>query len=119
MKITQENINNCDSNIFGEWINNEKIINELSIKFNNVEPFEHIILPNFLNGEIADKISEEYPSDLNTYHKYNNPLEIKYAYDDISNMSENLQNVFYALCSVKLLNVFKKIIAKEKATSLT
>ena len=60
MKITQENINNCDSNIFGEWINNEKIINELSIKFNNVEPFEHIILPNFLNGEIADKNDSDY-----------------------------------------------------------
>lgn len=113
MKITQQNINNCDSNIFGEWINNEKLINELSIKFNNGEPFEHIILPNFLNETIVNKISNEYPIDLNIYHKYNNPLEIKYAYDDISNMSENLQNVFYALCSDKLVNVLKKITRKE------
>ena len=57
MKITKDNINNCNYNIFGSWINNPK---QLSDKFNNAEPFEYIIISNFLKEEIADKISNEF-----------------------------------------------------------
>lgn len=111
MKITKENINNCNNNIFGFWINN---IEELSHKFNNAEPFEHIIIPNFLKEEIAHKISNEYPENLNDYYKYNNPLEIKYAYDNISNMTDNIKNVFYALCSPKIIDSMQTITNKKE-----
>ena len=111
MKITKENINNCNNNIFGSWINNPK---ELSNKFNNAQPFEYIIIPNFLKKEIADKISNDYPENLQDYYKYNNPLEIKYAYDNIDNMSEDIKNVFYALCSEKIINAMQSITNKKK-----
>ena len=110
MKITDNLINNSNNEIFGEWVNNLEIFTE---KFNNAEPFEHIIIPDFLNSEIANKICNEYPYNLDYYHKYNNPLEIKYAYDDIKNMSPDIQNIFYSLCSEKILNIFK-IIKKKK-----
>lgn len=111
MKITNDLINNSNNNIFGDWTNN---LEEYTDKFNNAEPFEHIIIKDFLNKEIADKICNEYPPNLDDYYKYNNPLEIKYAYDDIKNMSPNIQNVFYSLCSEKILNMFKIITKKEE-----
>ena len=41
MKITENNINNSNTSIFGNWINNP---NNYSNKFLNAEPFEHIII---------------------------------------------------------------------------
>lgn len=111
MKITNELIYNSNNNIFGDWTNN---LEEYIDKFNNAEPFEHIIITNFLKGDIADKISNEYPPNLDDYYKYNNPLEKKYAYDDIKNMSPDIQNVFYSLCSNRILNMFKIITKKEE-----
>ena len=111
MKITSDLINNSNNNIFGSWINNPE---DLSNKFNNAEPFEHIIINNFLKEEIANKISSEYPNNLNDYHKYDNPLEIKYAFDDIQNMSNNIQNVFYSLCTDKIINALKIVTNNDK-----
>lgn len=111
MKITPENINNCNNDIFGDWINNsDKLVNN----FNLAEPFEHIMIKNFLKNDIAEKISKQFPSNLDDYYKYDNPLEIKYAYDDINNMNSHLQNVFYALCSNKVLNSFRTITKKQE-----
>lgn len=112
MKITKELIENSNKDIFGSWINNTDFINEIELKFNNVIPFEYII-PNFLKEEIANKISNEYPSNLEDYHKYNNPLEVKYAYNNINNMSNDIKNIFYALCSNRILDVLKKITRKD------
>lgn len=111
MKINNVLINNSNNNIFGDWTNN---LEEYTEKFNNSEPFEHVIITDFLNRDIADKISNEYPPNLDDYYKYNNPLEIKYAYDDINNMSPDIQNVFYSLCSEKILNIFKIITKNEE-----
>lgn len=113
MKITKESIINSNNNIYGDWIDNEELLIELSKKFNSAEPFEHIIISNFLKEEIANEVSNQFPQNLNDYHKYNNPLEIKYAYDNISNMSSNLQNIFYSLCSEKVLGVLRTIVDKK------
>jgi len=110
MKISQNLINNCNNNIFNSWINNPE---ELTNKFNNAEPFEHIIINNFLKQDIAEKISDEFPKNLEDYYHYNNPLEIKYAYDDISNMSDNIKNVFYSLCSNKIIDILKIITQNQ------
>lgn len=111
MKINKENINNSNNNIFGSWVDEP---DKLSPLFNNVEPFEHIIINNFLKDHIANKISNEFPENLNDYHKYDNPLEIKYAYDNIENMSNDLKNVFYALCTNKIIDALKIITDNNK-----
>ena len=111
MKISSENISQSNKEIFGEWIDNPS---KFTSSFNNAKPFEYIIIDNFLKEEIANKISNEYPSNLDDYHKYNNPLEIKYAYDNIPNMSTDIQNIFYSLCSDKVLDALKIITANEK-----
>jgi len=111
VKISEENINNSNDDIFGSWINST---NDLSHKFNNSKPFEHIIIPNFLNNDISKKISDEFPDNLDKYHKYDNPLEIKFAFDDIQEMSDDIKNVFYSLCSEKILNALKNITNNDK-----
>ena len=93
-------------NYFGNWINN---IEELHQKYMTALPFEHIIIPNFLNEEYAEKIFNVFPKDFDTWHKYYNPIEIKYANDNINNMDEDIQKLFYILCTDEIINLFKKI----------
>lgn len=74
-----------------------------SDKYINAEPFEHIIIPNFLNSEYAEEIYNKFPNDYSNWHKYYNPIELKYACDDINNLDEPLQNIFYLLSSKFML----------------
>lgn len=93
-------------NFFGDWINN---IEELKQKYMDALPFEHVIIPNFLNREYAERIFNVFPTDFNTWHKYHNPLEIKYANDNINNMNIDIKTLFYILCTNEIINLFKKI----------
>jgi len=111
MKISKMSINNSDNSIFGEWIKNPE---KYQLSFNNAEPFEYCIIDNFLKPDIAKIASKNYPENMNDYHYYNNPLEKKYAYDNIENMNENIQNIFYALCSETLISSLKTITKKEQ-----
>ena len=113
-KINKDLIDNSNINIYGDWIDNKILLEDYKKKFNTAKPFEYIIIDNFLKEEIANKIENQFPTNLEDYYCYNNPLEIKYAYDNISNMSHDLQNVFYSLCSIKILDVLKHITDNNK-----
>jgi len=110
IKISEDNINSSKNDIFGDWIND---LDKYEFIFNNSEPFEYCIIDDFLKPEIAEEASKNYPKNLDEYHHYNNPLEIKYAYDDISNMNKDIQNIFYSLCSDRLVNSLRKITNKS------
>lgn len=97
---------------FGSWIND---IDELSNKFINAEPFEHIIIPNFLNSEYAEEIYNKLPSNYKSWHNYCNPIEVKYAFDDINVLPEPVKNFFYLLSSE---NMREKIIDLTKIPNL-
>ena len=79
LKITKENILDSDTNIFGSWIKDDNIKN----KYNN-NPFGHIIIDNFLNDEYVEEVFNNLPDDYETWWKYNNPLEVKFANDKIN-----------------------------------
>jgi len=103
LKLLEEKL---DLNLyFGNWINN---IDELSKKFINDDPFNYIKIDNFLNLNYAEKLYNEYPNDFSNWHKYWNPLEVKYANDDINNMNINLRKLFYLLST----NGFTKFMSK-------
>jgi dTDP-glucose 4,6-dehydratase len=91
---------------FGDWINN---INILKNEYKNALPFEHIIINNFLNEEYINKIYEEFPTNFDSWYKYYNPIEIKYANDDINNMGQNIKDLFYTLCTDEAIDMFKRI----------
>lgn len=110
-KIIKEYLNsfnelNNNNKYFGDWINN---IPEIKTKYNSSLPFKHIKIDNFLKDEYAEEIYDKFPTDFENWHKYNNPLEVKYANDNINNMDESIKNLFYILSTNQLINVFSEI----------
>lgn len=95
---------------FGEWTEN---LEELKLKYSINKPFEHIIIDNFLNTDVAGEISELYPNDLNEYHFYNNPIEVKYVYDNISKMDSKIERVFYLLSTIVMEEIFSKLTGNK------
>lgn len=91
---------------FGDWINNLDKIKDL---FVHAKPFEHVIIDNFLKNEVAEHICSEFPEDFTNWHKYNNPLEVKYAFDNLEEMGENTQKMFEWFASDQLTNIISKI----------
>lgn len=91
---------------FGDWTNNVDVLKE---NFKNAKPFEHIIIPNFLNNDLATKIKDMYPNNLELYYKYNNPIEVKYAYDNVNSLSEDLKSIFYLISTNIITNIFSQI----------
>lgn len=91
---------------FGDWVNN---LSELKIKFKNAEPFEHIVIDNFLNIDYANEIEKLFPTNFNNWYHYCNPIEVKYAYDNINILDDKLKNYFYYLSSNCIINLVKEI----------
>lgn len=53
---------------------------ELHQEFKNSKPFNHIVIDNFLNQDVAEKIANEFPPfEDNFWYEYNNQIEIKKA----------------------------------------
>ena len=104
--LEEINSQNYNYKYFGEWIKN---IDKLKIKYNSALPFEHIKIDNFLKKEYAEEIFKNFPTDFENWHKYYNPLEVKYANDDIENMNKSIKNLFYLLSTDKLIKVFSEI----------
>jgi dTDP-glucose 4,6-dehydratase len=106
--LITENLDN-KTNHFGDWINNTEFLKE---PFSKADPFEHIIIPNFLNEEYAEQIFNSFPVDYKNsgkWHKYYNPLEIKYANDDIKNMPRCIKKLFYLLSTKEITEKFASL----------
>ena len=111
-KINKDILNNLNNkninlhNIFGDWIDNTEHLKE---QFLNTKPFSYIIIDNFLNSEYVELIYKNYPTNYDNWYKYYNPLEFKYAYDNINNMAEPITNLFYILSTNNIINKFSNI----------
>lgn len=95
----------CDE-YFGSWINNIDMLRE---KFINAQPFEHIVIDDFLNLEYAEKLHSLFPQHYENWHTYMNPIEVKYAYDNIQDLPIELKNYFYYLSHKKMVETFQKL----------
>ena len=111
-KINKEVIKNLNNkninlyNIFGKWVDNTDNLREQFLK---AKPFPYIIIDNFLNDNYVELISKNYPVDFENWHKYYNPLEVKYAKDNINDMAKPIKNLFYILSTNNIINKFSKI----------
>ena len=96
------------TNFFGDWINN---VDKLQNQFINAYPFEHIIIPNFLNEKYAEELYKLFPQDIEKsgWYKYNNPIEVKYAFDDIDKLPEDLKQLFYLLSTKEIAEKFSTL----------
>ena len=95
-------------NYFGAWPNN---IEALKGQFINNKPFDHIIIPNFLNEEFAELIYANFPEDVanDKWHKYYNPIELKYANDDLKNLPRGIKKYFYLLSMPEIIEKFQAL----------
>lgn len=100
------NLKNDSKEYFGEWINNIDILKE---KYSNALPFEHINIENFLQKDYVEEIYESFPTDFENWHKYCNPIEVKYANDNINTIDKSIKDLFYLLSTDKLIKVFSEI----------
>jgi Rps23 Pro-64 3,4-dihydroxylase Tpa1-like proline 4-hydroxylase len=91
---------------FGDWIKNPKQYQE---EFINAKPFPHIIIKNFLNSYYAKRIHDDYPTNYSNWDKYLNPIEVKYTYNNVSEMPLQIQKLFELLSSEFLNDSMSKI----------
>tara|TARA_E500000178_G_scaffold355190_1_gene426899 strand:+ start:261 stop:1130 length:870 start_codon:yes stop_codon:yes gene_type:complete len=106
IKINKKNIKKSNNNIFGDWIKDDNLKNNYTY-----EPFGHIIIENFLNDDYIENVNNNFPTNINdnNWYKYNNPLEVKFANDNINELPDNIKNIFYSLSSEKVINKLKEI----------
>jgi Rps23 Pro-64 3,4-dihydroxylase Tpa1-like proline 4-hydroxylase len=76
-------------------------------QFRNAEPFNHIILDNFLDEDVARTISEEFPAwDNEAWYSYNNAIEKKRAMN------------FWDRFQPKTYQFFERILSSQFTDSL-
>jgi dTDP-glucose 4,6-dehydratase len=110
-----ENLNN-KVDYFGDWIKNDAKLAELNNTFIHAEPYEHIIIPNFLNETFAEKIHKEFPTDITSgsWYEYNNPIEKKFANDKINNMPRCIKKLFNLLSCKEIIEKIHALSGVEK-----
>lgn len=78
----------------------EKIINVLDPeilgkRFRGAEPFDHVVIENFMNEEFAKKIAENFPKvEEKKWWMYDNPLEKKLAFNDVASLHPSFTSFF-------------------------
>lgn len=63
--------------------------------FNNAQPFPHVVIDNLIDSEALAALVERYPDvkDKSWWH-YDNPLERKYAFNDLSQLDVVFREFF-------------------------
>lgn len=93
-------------NFFGDWTQKIDFLKNI---FLNAQPFEHVVIDNFLEESFAEKISNLFPNFNNQWNIYKNPIEVKYTYDNINLLDVELKNYFYYLSTEEITNLIKSI----------
>ncbi len=91
---------------FGAWIHN---IQQLKEEFKNADPFSYVKIDNFLDGDYAEILFEKFPRNYENWHKYTNPIEVKYAYDNLKDMAPEMRKLFYVLSTNEITGIFSEI----------
>ena len=104
MKISKEKIEGHHLDMFGEWFKLDSLPEVAS------NPFDHVIIPNFLDHMYYSKLQNVLPKKpTNEWWKYENPLEVKYALDNLQLMDPMVENIFYALSHEKIITKMQHI----------
>ena len=90
-----------------------KYINDLADinaeRYQSTKPFPYISFENFLHQEIAEQMVDDFPAVNESFYKYDNPLEKKYAFDKISELPDSIKNTLTELNSPPFLNFLEKL----------
>ena len=91
--------------MFGSWIESIATYKE---QYSVNKPFPHVIIDNFLNDDVIKKLEKEFPPLDDTWMKYWNPIEKKFAKNNWD-QNETYGTFFSFLQSDACLNVIKTI----------
>ena len=106
------NENTALANCLGEWSESANI-RALRGVYENSSPFPHVVLDPFFRPEYALELARAFPTPSVTatspaWHKYDNPLEKKYALNQFENLPL-FQSLFALLQSDEVVDVFKTL----------
>jgi len=102
----EESYNKSILHFFGKWTQN---IESLQEAYSQAQPFEHIIIDDFLDEAYAEKIFQRFPDISDSWHEYKNPIEVKYTYDNIDELNVEIKNYFYYLSHPEMIQIMQKI----------
>lgn len=81
------------------------------ITYQNNKPYPHIIIDNFLQEEVAKQISEVFPKlDGDFWFQYDNPIEKKFATDDIRKFPPQIASLIHVLNSQEFVQKVEKLM---------
>lgn len=64
-------------------------------EFQNKEPFDHIVIDNFLDLSFANLLKDNFPTpDQQKWWSYDNPLEKKLAFNDLTKLDDSFTRFF-------------------------
>lgn len=83
-------------------------------KWQNAQPFNHLVIDNFLPEDLADKVAKEFPdADSDFWYEYSNPLEIKKACSDWNKFTPSIYQVFMELFHSNTVEYLNKLTEKQ------
>jgi len=63
--------------------------------FNSAQPFPHVVFDNLLDGDVLSTLVHKYPSvEEKKWWQYDNPLERKFAFNDLSQLDVGFREFF-------------------------
>jgi hypothetical protein len=107
--------------VLGEWHSNTVTKADLKTRFESADPFPFIVIPNFLTEEAFEAASTAFPApSLNHetdkaagWHVYDNPIEGKFALDDMSKFPENVRKVYCALFHEDFVKIMEEVTGTQ------
>lgn len=83
-------------------------------KWNRAEPFNHIVIDNFLPEEVAEEVSSEFPSIKSDFwYEYNNLIEVKKACSSWDRIPASIYRVISSLLSPSFAKELEKLTGCE------
>ena len=101
-----------------DLINLERIKNITSSEYNSSNPFPHIVIDNFLKYEIAKEINAQFPKvEDEIWYEYSNPIEKKFASDDVRKFPPIIAQTLHFLNSESFLKELTRMTGIENLFS--
>lgn len=101
-----------EDKIFKEFINSSYLNNldKLNKTYTNNDPFQHIVLDDFINTKILSEIVDEFPSlDRAVKVDFENNIYKKKAWNDVDNFPKKTRDLFFFLNSGSFVTWLNKV----------
>ena len=83
-------------------------------EFVNAKPFPHLVIDNFLDPKILDEVLNAFPQkDELDFYKYENQLERKLAFDQVSKLPDPIYNILTQMNSAVFISFLEKLTGIE------